>query len=89
MLATHSSCPTNYDENYIFSCTTTYRNNTSNPITVTELGLFLHLRTTNGSTGNSLNYDTLYGGTMVARQIIDPIIIQPNEIKSFTMTIGN
>lgn len=91
ILGTYSSTPdrTNCIDNYIFTCTTTYKNETNNPITVTELGLFLHIKITDDSAGDSLNYNTLSDGTMVARQVIDPIVIQPNEIKAFTMTIGN
>jgi hypothetical protein len=78
-----------YDKNYIYSCTTTYKNNTNNPITVTELGLY---RTSSGNRASvpieeSTPIENM--GVLIAREVIDPVIINPSEVKSFTMVIGN
>jgi hypothetical protein len=80
---------TDYEKDYIYSCTTTYKNNTSNPITITELGLY---RTSSGNTASvpieeSAPISTF--GVLIAREVIDPVIINPNETKTFTMVIGN
>ncbi len=76
------------NDDYIFSVSTTYKNNTGNPITITELGLIC-------SDSNSHLEDYLIEETnpdycaMIVREVIDPVIISPNETKTFTMVIGN
>lgn len=78
-----------YEKDYIYSCTTTYKNNTSNPITITELGLY---RTSAGNAASvPVEESTPISefGILIAHEIIDPVIINPNETKTFTMVIGN
>lgn len=64
-----------YENNFIMTVTTTYQNNTGNDITIKELGLFIH------DTNN--NQDI-----MLARQLVDPVIVRAGRSYAFTMTIG-
>lgn len=80
-----------YDDNFVDSCTTTYKNSTGSPITITELGLIYGTN----SAVSSLDYDTsdlinnykdqIY---MIAHELITPVTIEPGETYAFTMVIG-
>lgn len=79
-----------YDENYMLSCTTTWKNNTSNPITITELA-YIDLFSNSDMGINTDIYNIAnasLGSVMLAREIISPVVIQPNETYAFTMVIG-
>lgn len=66
--------PKDFDGQTVFEATQTVKNDTSDNITVTELGIFA-----NGS-------DT--GATFLfTRDVITPVIIAPNETKTFTIRI--
>lgn len=61
-----------------YSVTSIYRNDTVNPITVTEIGLC--------TKGNSANNSVI--NCLLTRVVLDtPVVIQPGEIKSFTITL--
>lgn len=64
-----------YEDNFIMTVTTTYQNNTGNDITIKELGMFIH--------ENYNNRDVL-----IARQLIDPVVVRAGRSYAFTMTIG-
>lgn len=60
----------------ILNVTATYRNNTSNDITVTEIGFGVR------SYGNNADY-------LLCREVLDePVTIEPNKVYTFTMTIN-
>lgn len=65
-----------YNQNYIMKNTATYRNDTDNDITITELGVFCTL--------NSHNLMRI----MLCREVISPVTIHPGETYTFTVTIG-
>ena len=53
----------------------TVKNNSDSPITVNESGMI-------SATGSGIGY------FLWARETFDPIVIQPGEVRSFTMTIS-
>lgn len=57
------------------SLTQTVANNTENPVTVTELGVY------NGRTSSATGYCAL-----LTRDVISPVTIQPNETKTFIIS---
>ena len=64
-----------YEDNFILTVSTTYQNNTGNDITIKELGMFIH---------ESYNNRDI----MIARQLVDPVIVRAGRSYAFTMTIG-
>lgn len=63
----------NYDQNYIYNMSITYKNSTNNPITVSEIGWMT-------------SYD---GNTyLLARNVIDPVTIEPEKTYTFSLQIG-
>lgn len=60
------------DSGYAAFFTKTFKNDTDSDITVTEVGLYAN---------NNANY-------YFAREVIDPIVIHPQEIYTFSMYIG-
>lgn len=68
-----------YEDNYLYSFSVTYKNNTAYSVVVREVGLFARL----------MNHLNEYVGTvLLARETISPITIQPQKTFTFTMTIG-
>lgn len=65
-----------YDDNFIYTLSKTFRNNTANPITITELGAY------------SQELPNNLGVIMYAREVISPVTIQPGATYSFSITIG-
>lgn len=65
--------PINYDDNFIYNVSRSFKNNTENPITVTEVGVF--------ATYSNRNY-------LVAREVITPIIIDPQKTYTFNLAIS-
>ena len=65
-----------YDDNFIYTLSKTFRNNTENPITITELGAYSQELPNSG------------GVIMYAREVISPVTIQPGATYSFSITIG-
>lgn len=63
----------------------TLKNNSSDPITVSEVGLFIHTAFTYYYAGDHINEFTI----MIARNVIDPEVLEPGQIKSFTVAIGS
>lgn len=61
-----------YHQNYIGIFNATYRNDTENDVTISEVGIV--------GTGN----DTI----LLAREVIDPVTIAPGEAYTFAMYIG-
>lgn len=61
-----------YDKNYIWFMTKTVRNDTSDPIIVSEIGIV----------------STYEGRILIARDVISPVTIKPGEAYTFTMYIG-
>lgn len=72
---TQKKTPRSYGDNFILTVTTTYQNNTGSDITIKELGLFIH--------EGQADMDH-----MLARQLVDPIIVRAGRSYAFTMTIG-
>lgn len=58
--------------------TSTITNNSSNPITITEIGLCV----------DCFYYSNVYGQAIVGREEIEPITLQPGDTKSFTYKIN-
>ena len=61
----------------------TVRNNSTDPIEVSEIGWFAAW-TSDGNYSQNSNWIR----TMFAREVFDTITLQPNEIRTFTMNIG-
>ena len=72
---TQKISPRSYEDNFIMTVTTTYQNNTGIDITIKELGMFIH--------ENYNNRDV-----MIARQLVDPVVVRAGRSYAFTMTIG-
>lgn len=72
---TQKISPRSYEDNFIMTVTTTYQNNTGSDVTIKELGLFIF-----ESFASSEH--------MIARQLIDPIVVRAGRSYAFTMTIG-
>ena len=66
----------NYNDGYIYALARTFKNNTSDPITISEVGVYSQ------SLPNNL------GVVMYAREVIAPVTIQPDHTYTFSMTIG-
>ena len=66
-----------YDDNYMAVYAGTYKNNTDAEITVKEVGVFYYN-----------NYTTQPNPFMVARQVINPVTLQPGDTYTFTVTVG-
>ena len=64
-----------YEENFIMTVTTTYQNNTGIDITIKELGMFIHESRDDRD-------------IMIARQLVDPVVVRAGRSYAFTMTIG-
>ena len=71
------------DYNIFRSFNLTVKNNSANPIDISEIGWFAAWNT-EGSIDQSSNWIR----TMLARETFDTITLQPNEIRTFTMNIG-
>ena len=72
---TQKKSPRSFDDNFIMTVTTTYQNNTGSDVTIKELGLFI--------------YESLaVTDHMLARQLIDPVVVRAGRSYAFTMTIG-
>lgn len=69
-----------YQDNYIHSCSRTYKNNTNDAITVSEIGLVSVLPQKSSSTS--------YGPFLFAREVITPVTIQPGATYTFSITVG-
>lgn len=77
-LSYQSSSIETTEDGYII--TTSVRNNTSTDIIVSEVGIFCR--------GQNNDYDTSHP-FMLTRNVLEiPIMIKPNEIKTFTVTIN-
>lgn len=72
---TQKKTPRSFENNFILTVTTTYQNNTGSDVTIKELGLFIH----EGQT--DIDH-------MIARQLVDPVIVRAGRSYAFTMTIG-
>ena len=72
---------TSYDDirNFIFTCTTTYQNNTADPITIKEVGLVVGVTLLN----SEMKYALLY------REVLEaPETVEPGKSYAFSVTIG-
>lgn len=63
-----------YEQNYIFISQVTYKNNTNESITVSEIGV--------------IGTITGYGDVLITRDTFKPITIEPNKSYNFSVTIG-
>ena len=68
-----------YEDNYMHSCSRTYKNNTNSPITISEIGAITPFK--NYSGGNM-------GTFLFAREVITPVTIQPGATYTFSITVG-
>ena len=66
-----------YNDNYLGIYAGTFKNNTANDITVKEIGVFYYN-----------NYTTNPNPFMIARQVISPVVLQPGDTYTFTVTVG-
>lgn len=64
-----------WTNNGTFSLTQTVSNNTENPVTVTELGVY-----------NSNSSNNTRACILLTRDVISPVTIQPNETKTFIIS---
>ena len=77
-ISSSSRAPAQFEEAFMQACTTTYINNTDQPVTVNELGY-------------AMCDDTSFSddfAVLIARELIDPLVIQPGETFAFTMVLG-
>ena len=72
---TQKTSPRSYEDNFIMTVTTTYQNNTDSDVTIKELGLFIF-------------ESFAVNEHMIARQLVDPVIVRAGRSYAFTMTIG-
>lgn len=72
---TQKRSPRSFEDNFIMTVSTTYQNNTGSDVTIKELGLFIH--------ESQADVDH-----MIARQLVDPVIVRAGRSYAFTMTIG-
>lgn len=74
------NAPEYQQANKIVTYTATYQNNTSNPITINELGI----ESGEGYTGSG------WGGiVLLCREVLEePLVIEPNEAYTISITIG-
>lgn len=78
-----------YNDNFVLQATSTWRNNTSGPVTIAELGFFVAAFQNNDSTHPLTdNFTTASYAMMIARELITPVTIEPGETYAFTMVIG-
>ena len=71
-----------YTTNRVY--TITVKNNSNEDITISEIGWFLAW-CTDGTTGSTLS---AYFRNLMAREVFEPVTLQPGETRPFTMTIG-
>lgn len=68
--------PISYAQDYIHSCSKTYKNSTANPITVSEVGIYI-------SNVNNI------GTFLIAREVLEtPVTIAPGKTYSFSMVVA-
>ena len=70
----------NFDLSLFYAVNKTYKNNTTEKITVTEICLYTQGAYWNGNRG-------VLGDVLLAREVIDPIIIAPGETYTFSINI--
>lgn len=70
---TDDSSNADYNQNYIASYSGTFKNNTENDITISEIGIMA---------------TTSWGKILFAREVIEPVVIAPQKTYTFSMTIG-
>ena len=66
-----------YENNYIGNIYATFKNDTANNITVTELGV----------KADNINISGSYKQVLMIRETFDPVVIAPGETYSFSVTI--
>lgn len=66
-----------YENNYIGNIYATFKNDTANDITVTELGV----------RADDINFAGVYKQFLMIRETFDPVTIAPGETYSFSVTI--
>ena len=66
-----------WNDNFIATYVSTFKNNTANTVTIKEVGAFYYN-----------NYTTNPNPFMVARQVISPREVAPGETVTFTMSVG-
>ena len=78
---TNDNSSPSYTQNYIAIFSRTFRNDTENDITVSEIGIIGQ---------GDLESSTLIADRfiLIARDVIDPVTIAPGEAYTFTMYIG-
>lgn len=64
-----------YDDNFMYTLSKTFKNNTNSPVTITELGAYSQTLPS-------------FGTLMYAREVISPVTIQPGSIYTFSITVG-
>ena len=72
--STQRATPRDCNDNFILTASTTYQNTTDQDITIQELGIFLEK-----TDGTSF---------LLARQVINPVTLEPGKTYTFTMTVG-
>lgn len=77
-LGHNRTAPSGISDNFMLTASTTFKNNTNEAITVSELGFI---------TGYNDQYPDS-GSFLLAHELIEPVTIQPNETYAFTMIIG-
>ena len=66
-----------WTDNYIANYTGVFKNNTDHDVNIKEVGVFYYN-----------NYTTQPNPFMVARQVINPVTLQPGDTYTFTVTVG-
>lgn len=66
-----------WNDNFIATYVSTFKNNTANTVTIKEVGAFYYN-----------NYTVQPNPFMIARQVISPREVAPGETVTFTMSVG-